>query len=284
MEGVKESTTTTTTEATVAEEIVSGDETTSDAGVTPSLVVTDVVDDSVPSIAIKDESTIPTTTPSDNEGSIITFRGVETGQATLSVEAMDADIPLGSSTAYDLAPYTSQLLDAMDRDSETYTMEMPVAILPSTTSDSGTHDDTVPAAEAVCTVTLKLEYQPSAKDKREELYELLNKASEKKSVAVEKLRQSAMAAARARATSSGGADSSSSSVVTKPAVKPGFLNKKQNDKPKEVSRIVTFYENNLGPNSPLRRYLPVAKNYIIFFGFLAFSHFKGHLLALPQPV
>lgn len=239
-------------------------------------VQVDVSSDVVTDVDSAIDSESKTTIPPNNEGSVITFRGVETGQATLSVEAMDADIPLGSSAAYDLAPYTSQLLNAMDRDSNVYTMDMQVAILPSG-GGSGTQDDTTLAPEAVCTVTLRLEYCPSPKDKREELYELLDKAGEKKSAAVEMLRQAAMAAARTRSSAT-----DQTGVVSKPAVKPGFLNKKE--KPKEISSVVAFYERNLGPNSPLRRLLPVAKNYILFFGFIALSHFKGQFLGLPKPV
>lgn len=209
----------------------------------------------------------------ESPGSIVTFSGVETGQATLSVEAMDLDIPLGSSIAYDLAPFTSQLLDPMGLESDDwYSADLPIAILP-----AGSNPEKSLIAEAVCTVTLKLSYQPSVKDKREGLYELLNKASEKKAAAVEKLRQSAMDAARSRSASKG-----TTVTVSKPAVKPGFLNKKE--KAKETSRIMAWYDTNLGPNSLLRRYLPIAKNYILFFAFLTFSHFKGHILALPQPV
>jgi hypothetical protein len=60
------------------------------------------------------------------EGSVAVFRGVETNVATLSVSASDADIPLGASTDYDVAPLCA--LDAMDI-KEKYVIELQVTIV-----------------------------------------------------------------------------------------------------------------------------------------------------------
>lgn len=224
--------------------------------------------DSAVEVSQEKESVVPPANDKgvdDNVGAFVTFKGVETGQATLSIEATDADIPLGSSSAYDLAPYTSRLLDAMSPTSEVYSASLQVPIL----APNSTNED------PICSVYLKLSYTPSSKDKREELFELLNKVNENKAVAIEKLRQSAMAKVKA--------GTEQQITVAKPAVKPGFLNKKGKEVVEEKG-IVAWYKKFLGPNSMIRTFLPVAKNYIIFFGFVAFSHFKGQVLTLPPPV
>lgn len=262
------------------------------------------------------------------EGSLIKFDGVETSVATLVISAKDADIPLGSSAPYDLAPLCA--IDAMDV-KEKYVSELPVAIMADGTvgevasaevvedgkpKDSGketavqavaestdqkTSVDETPntekqSAEAeaqeaaavplepVCTVTLRITYKPSPKDQKEELYELLNKTSQKKAAALENLRKISMSLAK-----SGGGDSPStknapsSTAVAKPAVRPGFLNKK---KKAETSKWEKLYDRTVGPNSLLMKGYGLtlaAKNYIIFFGAVGFFHFKGQLVSLPPP-
>ena len=235
------------------------------------------------------------------EGSIVTFRGVETTMATLLVSARDADIPLGSSTPHDVAPICS--IDPMEVKDQ-YVTELPVAIVsefssvePLATAESaeGTKgddsgEDTAEApAEAtaepivpICTVTLKITYKPSPKDQREELYEILNKASQRKATALEHLRNISMTLTRAGAGESGSSPSGRG-IVAKPSVKPGFLNKKQ----KEATKLQKLYNHTIGPNSLLRKGVGlaiVARNYLIFFGAVTLFHFKGQMLALPPPV
>ena len=220
----------------------------------------------------------------------VKFEGVETGQATLTVTGHDADIPLGSSIAYDLATLTVRSAEQSTSQDPVVT-ELPVAILPDEVSSHAEEpselkeESTVTEStsvqtlvqEATCTITLRLTFQPSAKDQREELYERLNQASKKKAAAVEKLRQVALAASRSQ---------QQRQVVTKPTKKPavqsGFLNKRGG--PKEVSKLQAWYDKTLGPNSLLRRVMPVAKNYLIFFGVVGYFHFQGQQLALPPPV
>lgn len=249
----------------------------------------------------------------DNVSAVAVFRGVETGQATLLVTAYDKteNIVLGTSTLYDVAQLTK--FDALHT-KQHYETELKVEIQteqPTMESkpeeDNGSNEPTetetsppVSDKSLVCSIMLKVTYTPSNKDRREELYELLNKATQRKAAAVEKLRRAAMEAARSSAgetnqsSSAGGADSRSltttapSSMVAKPttrpgqAVKSGFLNKTK--KETKTSRLNAFYERTIGPNSLIRKILPVAKNYIIFCAFVGFMHFKGHLLALPPPV
>ena len=231
----------------------------------------------------------PANTDPVPEGAVVTFKGVETSNATLTVSAKDADIPLGSSTPYDLAPICS--IDPMEAKDE-YVVELPVAILAESMaaseasaeateeSSKGDSADATATAEPilpVCTATLKITYKPSPKDQREGLYEILNKTSQRKAMALENLRNISMAVARS------GGDSSPSRSITKPAVKPGFLNKKE----KEPTRLEKLYEGTLGPNSLLRKGVGIAiaaRNYIIFFGAITVFHFKGQLVALPPPV
>jgi hypothetical protein len=188
------------------------------------------------------------------------------GQATLTATASDTDIPLGSSISYDLAELIQ--MDVMEPVSE-YVNDLSVAILPEGT-DSG--PDAL-VTETVCTVSLKLTYRPSPKDQREELYEILNKATQRKAKALEKLKQ--MAAAQARSQGPSSADANK-----KPAMQSGFLNKPK----KQTHFLVQWYNKHLGPASIVRAVLPIAKNYIIFFGAVGFFHFKGQMLALPPPV
>jgi hypothetical protein len=221
------------------------------------------------------------------EGSVVIFKGVETSMATLTVSAKDADIPLGSSE-HDVAPICS--INPMEVKDE-YVTELPVAIVaesasaePSATAESSEEakgDSAEATAEPiipVCTVTLKITYKPSPKDQREELYEILNKTSQRKATALENLRKISMTMAR-----ESGSPSKQAGTMVKPSVKPGFLNKKL----KEPTRMEKIYERTIGPDSVFRKGLGVAiiaRNYIMFFGAVTLFHFKGQMLALPPPV
>ena len=226
------------------------------------------------------------------EGSIVSFKGIETSMATLTVSAKDLDVSLGFSSPHDLAPICA--INPMEVKDE-YVTELPVAIVAEESSgealataestEEGKDDAPQAAASAepiipVCTVTLRITYKPSPQDQREELYEILNKASQRKATALENLRKISITLAR---TGGDSPTKSSSTTVTKPSVKPGFLNKK----PKEPTRLEKLYDTTIGPNSILRKglgFVVVARNYFIFFGAVTFFHFKGQLLALPPPV
>ena len=192
------------------------------------------------------------------DGSWARFLGVETSNAILTVSVKDSDIPLGASASIDV----SSLCSISDPTQSVYVAEKLVAIFPEGDAD---------LTQSVCSLTLRVTYKPSAKDQREELYELLNKASEKKSNYVNELQQAAKLSHRA----------APSSTVT---VRPGFLNKGAVTKKKEPSKWVQFYEKTFGPQSLVRTVFPVVKNYLIFFGAVALFHFKGQELALPAPV
>jgi hypothetical protein len=197
------------------------------------------------------------------------FEGVEVSQATLTVSAKDADIALGVSASLDVAPLCP--IDATSPQAQ-YTTELAVVIVASTDAEESKQDEEErKVVQPTCTITLRVTYKPSAKDQREELYDLLNKASQKKVKAIDRLRQCATAVSRAAPPSTD---------VTKPAIKPGFLNKKK----KEKSKLKQWYNRTLGPQSFLRQVMPIAKNYVIFFGAIAIFHFKGQEMALPAPV
>mmetsp|Transcript_20164 Transcript_20164/g.33433 ORF Transcript_20164/g.33433 Transcript_20164/m.33433 type:complete len:288 (-) Transcript_20164:209-1072(-) len=196
------------------------------------------------------------------EGSVAMFQGVETSNATLTVSAKDADIPLGSSETMDVAP----LCKIADVSQPQCVTETQVSILAEGEGDKE-------AAVIICTATVKVTYKASAKDQREELYELLNKASQKKAQHMVELQQAARLAHR-------------SSVATQPgpAVQRGFLNKAAAKK-KEPNKWLQWMQRNVGPNSRLvSSILPAVKNYVIFFGVAAVFHFKGQALSLPPPL
>jgi hypothetical protein len=194
----------------------------------------------------------------DTSKMVAVFRGVEINQATLAISAFDADIPLGNALE-DLGPVTN--FDAMDPQKAEYLNDVFVKIVP---------DYSDATAEPVCTVQLRLSYLPSNKDRREELYEQLNKTTQRKSQAVNKLRQEALAAGRQGV----------SAPNRKPAIKPGFLNKPV----KEPSRLYAWFDRYLGSDSLVQTAYPMVKNYVIFFGVVGFFHFQGQLCALPPPV
>lgn len=255
------------------------------------------------------------------EGTVAVFRGVETNVATLSVSASDADIPLGASTDYDVAPLCA--LDAMDI-KEQYVIELAVAIVAGESTaaeaiaepelvseetdeaaavgevtqvtEEGATDEaafakkeaeeitveaTAQVIQPLCTLTLRITYKPSPKDQREELYELLNKTSQRKAAALDNLRKISLALTTREA---GNPSMETGVVVAKsPAVKGGFLNKKK----KEPTKMQKLYEKTFGPNSLFLKGIGVvffARNYIVFFGASTFFHFQGQMLSLPPPV
>jgi len=167
--------------------------------------------------------------------------------------------------------------------------ESSAAATTETTTTTTTAPTTSGVSEAVCTVTLRISYQPSVQDQRDALYEQLNVVSQKKAAAVEELRQVALAASRQQLTTS--SSSGNEPPTKKPAIQAGFLNRSSNKADKAAreadtmwSRLQAWYERTLGPESLVRRVAPVAKNYVIFFGVVTFFHFQGQQLALPPPV
>ncbi|GAX11755.1 hypothetical protein FisN_7Lh134 [Fistulifera solaris] len=209
--------------------------------------------------------------PSAGEGAEnttqIVFHAVDTSTSTLTVSVVDADIPLGSSISYDL----STIIAVDNASGNPVEVELPVAILPANAQEG----DVV--TEPVCTLTLRLSFQPSVKDQRDQLYEKLNVETRQKAAAVEELRQVALAASRQQMQQG---------VVQKPpAVSSGFLNSRSLEKPKGmVAKMTQWYNRTLGPDSLLRRTFPIAKNYLIFFGAVGLFHFRGQHLALPPPM
>ena len=193
-----------------------------------------------------------------SESMLASFRGVETNNATLSVSLEDAEIPLGTTQTIDLGPYCS--LEGLTDDPE----GLSEGIVSSLEVAMQTEDE----SEVICTVHLRLTYIPSVKDKRDALYDQLNQVTQKKAAATQELRKAVLEASR-----SGAMASSRGS----PAVKPGFLNKE----PKEKSKLQQIYEKYI---KPIIFIAPVAKNYVIFFGGIAWMHFQGQNLALPPPV
>jgi hypothetical protein len=199
-----------------------------------------------------------------DSSSFCQFENVETGQATLTITVHDAEIRLGQSEAYEVSKFTTQLLDPLkfggEHDAQPVTHTLSIPILPSSAEEGGN--------VAICNVEFKTSYTPSIKDRKEELYELLNKITQRKAAAVEQLRSASLAISKRETT-----PSSSKKV----AVEKGFLNKKKTGAATGPSKIKLWYQRVI-------TILPVAKNYIIFAGFIAFAHFRGEMLAIPAPV
>lgn len=283
-------------------------------------------------------------------GSTRTFRGVETGQATLTVVGIvrapsDADNKGGDegeggghgadankgaaavaattvatatgASLHDLGPILK--FDAMDPDAKVVEATvvsrlLAVAVAAAADDDDQTADaaptkasdeqeastDEPDAAAAsdeekvLGTVTLRLTFRPSAQDRREELYEILNRATQRKAAAVERLRSAAVAEQRRLQQQHQHQQSSSSSspgktMVTRsgaasPAVRAGFLNKPSRENEKKPWKVRVLYDKYLGPNSLARQVFPIARNYLTFAVAVYFMHTKGQLLALPAPV
>ena len=214
-------------------------------------------------------------------GEKVTFEGVETSVATLAVDAMDADIPLGAATdPVEIAPLCT--LEDPKQPKEEYVTEITVEIV------AAEKEAEAKPEPAICSVTLKVTYKPSSKDQREELYELLNKTSQKKAMALSELRKRSIEKARAGAASA--AASGTVAKPTKPSVRPGFLNKgkaveEENEKG-FVSSIKNWYKRVTAPDSMLMKtaiFTIVTKDFLIFFGAVGFMHFRGSALALPPP-
>ena len=227
-------------------------------------------------------------------GEKATFEGVETSVATLMVDAMDADIPLGASTnPIEVTPLCT--LDDPKKPKAEYATEISVEIfaVASATDDKEseiTEGETKPEP-SICSVTLKVTYKPSSKDQREELYDLLNKTSQKKATALSELRKRSIERARAGAASAAEGGKSTAVTRSKPSVKPGFLNKggkKGNDEDDKtfVSAVKKWYQRVTGPDSIVMKsafFAVVTKDFWIFFGAVGLMHYRGNVLSLPPP-
>jgi hypothetical protein len=255
------------------------------------------------------------------EGATCTFRGVETGQATLTVVAIQkltAEEVVGAASGadakavavtgpslHDLGPIIK--FDAMDPDAtvvEATIVSRLVVVAKDDVEVSTDEPDEggAPAAAAAAaasddddgkvpgTVTLRLTFRPSAQDRREELYEILNRATQRKAAAVERLRSAAVAEQRRlqqqqqQQGASPGKTMVTRSSGASPAVRSGFLNKPTKEDEKKPWKVRILYEKYLGPNSLVRQVFPVARNYLTFALAVYVMHTKGQLLALPAPV
>lgn len=256
----------------------------------------------------------------ENTSSCAIFKGVDISVATITIDVSDLDIPLGSSAMYDVGPLcdidvlggvtskVTQLEVAIIADGDSNnnvadlkvkegeeSKEEDVAVeeeeVDNTQTESNndtTTDVDTPTKEEdtsssivipTCILHLKIEYNASKKDQAELLTEKHNATMARYTVALEKLRKIAISIRRAQIAA---AESSSSGDNQKPAVKPGFLQKKSMKK--ESMFLIRWYEKTIGPNSFLRKVYPIAKNYVLFFGGIVLMHYQGHQLALPPPV
>ena len=94
----------------------------------------------------------------------------------------------------------------------------------------------------------------------------------------------------------GGLEDTEGSEALDKVVKSVFLNKKSMNKKHEMTKnqemakkkedgfLLRLFQSTIGPNSIARKFFPLAKNYIIFFGAVTLMHFHGQELALPPPI
>jgi hypothetical protein len=176
---------------------------------------------------------------------------------------------LGKSAFFDVSPFC-------DPKAKSNTLD--VAFVPDPREGQG---ETVSLLEPVCTAVFRLEYEPSTEDQRQELYELKSKNTSRREIAIDKLRKCAAALNRVKSSTSKPSEVSNKETGKTPAVKSGFLNKKEKKQPFFLMR---WYEKTLGPESLTRQLFPIFKNYFLFFGAVAIMHFQGQQLALPPPV
>lgn len=120
-------------------------------------------------------------------------------------------------------------------------------------------------------VQLKITFERSKKDMREDLYEQLHATTQKKVQAREEWRQLESSKLTTR---------SSTKSTTKPAVAAGFLQKNgaaSNQRNATTQKLQQYYQT-------VSTVVPMAKNYLLFGGFVLLCHMGGHLLVIPAPV
>lgn len=222
------------------------------------------------------------------EGEKATFEGVETSLAMLTVDAKDADISLGASkNPIEVAPFCT-LDDPKDPKDEYVTEILVEIVVAAAETDANDNADAASESSVVCTATLRVTYKPSPKDQREELCELLNKTSQTKATALGVLRKLTIERAKA------GASDNKPGTMTKPSVRPGFLNNKSGGGAKEQDTNTGFwsvanqwYQRVTSPDSIVMKtafMAVVTKDFWIFFGSVGLMHFRGSVLSLPAPV
>ena len=256
----------------------------------------------------------PTITSSTN--STTTFRGVETGQATLSItvewDTTTTTIEKSETTYMDVSKFTHELLNVLQQpppsssspnhqESHETTLRIPLLPMATTIKEEATtktSDVVNTEAAALCTITINVKYIPSYKDIREELCDCIGKIATQKAIAREELRKASLIVHEL--------SSSSNTTGTKnpkpsTAVKSGFL---QKDKPTTTASgssnsdgtssgdsgtskpwyttTIEWYNRTIVTNAMV--IVPVLTNYIFFIAFTVVTHYYGHQLAIPPPV
>lgn len=259
----------------------------------------------------------------------IAFTGVDTAMAVLTIDSvkdLTDTITLGMAKDPNIEVAPLCVLEDPKNLKKEYTTDLSIPILKKgEDGDAAATEAIETETEAViCTVTLQVSYKPSSKDQREELYDSLNKTSQRKATALSELRKLSTTAAT---TTKEGADSSADgsndsnskesgaySSSSKPnkspsSVKAGFLNRggggtksaksttgdDDDDKSKKKkggfllvsSNVKRWFERVTGPESIIRKaafMTFVTKDYWIFLGAVGFFHYRGQVLALPPPV
>lgn len=229
-------------------------------------------------IEIKKITCISDPLDTKKEGSFAEFLDVDTSVATFQITAYDEDVLLGASAFFDVSP----LCDGKSKSNELDVAFVPVAqdtSVGNNTAQGG--EASVSLLEPVCTAVFRVEYEPSMSDQKQELFELKSQNTSRREATIDKLRKCAAALNRIKSSSGKSSEGSSKDTAKSPAVKSGFLTKKEKKQP---FFLVRWYKKTLGPDSLVRQLFPIFKNYFIFFGAVALMHFQGQQLALPPPV
>jgi hypothetical protein len=182
-------------------------------------------------------------------GATATFRGVEIAQATLSLN--------GQSAVQDVAVFTQNLVKPLEggggSTAATYVKEVSIDM------ESGS-----------ARVFLKTTFVPSNDDLRRLLYEQLNEATQRKAAAREALRSST-----GELASPGSGNKKGKKSVSFSSSSDKTSNKKE--QPPLPSKLLEWFQMAV-------TIVPRVKNYIFFAAFVIASNYRGHLLALPEPV
>jgi hypothetical protein len=185
-------------------------------------------------------------------GAAATFRGVEIAQATLSLN--------GQSAVQDVAVFTQNLVQPLlsPKERSSYTKEVSIDM------------------ESGARVYLQTTFVPSNEDLRRLLYDQLNEATQRKAAAREALRNNNGGSA---ASPGGGGSKKGKKSVSFGGGVPSKSSEKSAHPPNNAlsTKLLGWFQMAVA-------IAPRVKNYVFFAAFVIASNYRGHLLALPEPV
>lgn len=176
----------------------------------------------------------------------ITIKAVGASATFRGVEIAQATLSLnGQSAVQDVAVFTQNLVKSTEIAARSYTKEVSIDM------------------ESGAKVYLKTTFVPSNDDLRRLLYDQLNEATQRKASAREALRSKAESSTSQKSKAKKSVAFGSSSSASKSGGPP--------------SKILRWFHAAIA-------IVPRVKNYIFFAAFVIATNYRGHLLALPEPV